>query len=90
MSATDDPGGHRRAKGAHERAAETHSRAAELHQESANLHEEHAAEMWELGRFESADRAERIADHERELADQERGREAKHRHSAEAEPVPES
>jgi hypothetical protein len=45
--------------------------------------------MRETGRLKSAERAERIADHERDLADQERGRQEKHRRSAAAEPVPE-
>ena len=88
MHATDDPGGHRKAKATHERAAKTHDRAAQLHEESANLHEQHAAEMAAMGRNESVTRAERLADHERELAAQERAREDKQRRSAQAEPVP--
>ena len=54
-------------------------RAADLHEESANLHETHAVEMREKGRFERAERAERIADCERELADPERFRADRHR-----------
>jgi hypothetical protein len=72
MNATDaDPGGYRSAKAIHARAAETHGRAAELHQESANLHEEHASEMHGQGLPKSAQRAERIADRERALANHE-------------------
>jgi hypothetical protein len=86
MAATDDPGGHLRVKAMHRRAAGTHSRAAALHEESASLHDEHASEMRDKGLHASAARAERIADHERALAVEERGRADKHRRSAENEP----
>lgn len=86
MNATEDPGGHRKAKASHRRAAETHARAAELHEESANLHEAHATEMREKGLPENAERAERIADHERELASEQHARADKHRRSADGEP----
>jgi hypothetical protein len=88
MTTTDDPGGHRRARATHERAAETHDRAADLHEESANFHELHAVEMRERGGSRGRiERAERIADTQRELAEQERARADKHRRSALAEPV---
>lgn len=87
MNATDDPGGHRRAKAAHERAATTHDRAAELHENSASFHEEHAVEMRSKGHPERIERAERIADHQRHLAEDERARADKHRRAAAAEPV---
>lgn len=77
----------RGAKAAHERAAETHDRAAELHEVAASFHDEHAVEMRVKGHPERIERAERIADHERELAVRERARADKHRQSAQAEPV---
>jgi hypothetical protein len=70
---------------AHTRAAATHRRAAEPHEESANLHEEHAGEMRGKGLVTSAERAERIADHERMMAEQERSRQDHHRRSANVE-----
>ena len=74
MDAKDDPGGHRKAKATHERAARTHDAAAKLHEGSASLHQELAVEMREKGHPERIARAERIADHERDLAEQERAR----------------
>ena len=69
MRSTDDPGGHRRAQATHARAAKTHERAAELHEFSANLHEEHAVEMRDFGHPGNVERAQHIADRERELAE---------------------
>lgn len=90
MNAADDPGDHyRAAKASHERAAQTHDRAAELHEESASFHKEHAVEMHEKGYPERVERAERLAVHESELAEQQRAKADKHRRCAEAEPVPE-
>lgn len=85
----DDPGDPRGAKATHERAAKTHDRAAELHEESARLHELHAVEMDEMGYPERVGRAERIADRERDLAEQQRCNADKHRRIAQGEPAPE-
>jgi hypothetical protein len=43
-----------------------------LHEAAANLQEEHAAEMREKGTAEQVARAERLADRERQLVDEER------------------
>jgi hypothetical protein len=88
MEARADPGLHQRAKATHERAAQTHDRAAELHEKSASFHEEHAVEMRQKGHPEWVERAERLADRERELAAQQRAGADKHRRKAEAEPIP--
>ena len=63
---------HRHALRVHSRATGTHRRAADLHEAAANLQATHAAEMHELGRTESAERAEGRARRERQLAHKER------------------
>lgn len=76
MYARDDPGGHRRATGTHERAADLHDRAAKLQAG-------HAIEMGQLGRLESKERAELLAEMERSMAAYERRLANEHRIDAE-------
>jgi len=60
---------HERAAATHDRAALVHERAAGVHAHSADLHQTHALEF--IARPESLERAERIADRERTLAEAE-------------------
>jgi len=75
MYARHDPG-------AHGRATRTHERAADLHDRAARLQAEHAIEMGQMGRPESKERAERLAQKERSMAAYERRLAVEHRRDA--------
>ena len=72
------------ARARHEHAAAAHDQAAALHGKAANLQQLHAYEMEELGRPDRAQRAQRLADRERELEQSERLRAEKERARAAA------